>query len=146
MTDSNKAENGYIGLQEPEGEMPPDPVKPYQVKSPLLRECMAEFLGTMVLVMFGDGVVAQVVLSEDTRGDFTSISLCWGLGILFGIHVSGGVSGGHINPAVTTTLALYGRFEWRKVIPYIIAQIFGAFVAAFLVWAVYCPMFNTIDP
>ncbi|ETK81065.1 hypothetical protein L915_13400, partial [Phytophthora nicotianae] len=132
---TGKVENGYVGLQEPEVEMPPDPVKPFQVKSPLLRECLAEFIGTMVLVMFGDGVVAQVVLSENTKGEYININLCWGLGVLFGIHVSGGVSGAHINPAVTTTLALYGRFEWRKVIPYIIAQILGAFVAAFLVWA-----------
>ncbi|KAG2790245.1 hypothetical protein JG687_00016804 [Phytophthora cactorum] len=60
-----------------------------------------------------------------------------GVGILFGIHVSGGVSGAHINPAITTTLALFKRFQWRKVIPYIVAQTLGAFVAAFLIWAVY---------
>jgi MIP family channel proteins len=144
---NDKVESGYVGLQEPEVEMPPsDLTKPYQVKSPLLRECLAEFVGTLVLILFGDGVVAQVVLSENTKGDYININLCWGLGVLFGIHVSGGVSGAHINPAVTTTLALYGRFEWRKVIPYIIAQVLGAFVAAFIVWAVYNPMFNVIDP
>ncbi|CAH0486945.1 unnamed protein product [Peronospora farinosa] len=120
--------------------------KPYQIKSPLLRECMAEFLGTMVLIMFGDGVVAQVVLSEGSRGDYFSINLCWGLGVLFGIHVSGGISGAHLNPAVTTTLALFGRFERRKVIPYITAQVLGAFVAAFIVWAVYSPMIHKMDP
>ncbi|KAF1790030.1 Aquaporin-like [Phytophthora cactorum] len=60
-----------------------------------------------------------------------------GVGILFGIHVSEGVSGAHINPAITTALALFKRFQWRKVIPYIVAQTLGAFVAAFLIWAVY---------
>ncbi|ETM40999.1 hypothetical protein L914_13195 [Phytophthora nicotianae] len=142
-----KDKDGYVGVQDADVAMMPAPVaKPYQVKSPLLRECMAEFIGTMVLIMFGDGVVAQVVLSENTKGEYININLCWGLGVLFGIHASGGVSGAHLNPAVTTTLAIFGRLEWRKVIPYIIAQILGAFVAAFLVWAVYCPMFSTIDP
>ncbi|KAE9044978.1 hypothetical protein PR002_g2485 [Phytophthora rubi] len=61
---NDKAENGYVGLQEADVEITSMPVKNYQVKSPLLRECMAEFIGTMVLIMFGDGVVAQVVLSH----------------------------------------------------------------------------------
>lgn len=142
-----KDKDGYIGVQDADVAMTSTPVaKPYQVKSPLLRECMAEFIGTMVLILFGDGVVAQVVLGENTKGEYININLCWGLGVLFGIHASGGVSGAHLNPAVTTTLAIYGRLEWRKVIPYIIAQVLGAFVGAFIVWAVYCPMFNTIDP
>jgi MIP family channel proteins len=140
-------DNGYVGLQEPDvSGIVAEPTKPFQVKSPLLRECLAEFIGTLVLIMFGDGVVAQVVLSESTKGEYININLCWGLGVLFGIHFSGGVSGAHLNPAVTTTLALFGRFEWRKVIPYIIAQVLGAFVAAFVVYIVYYPMFNAIDP
>ena len=133
-------------MQEADGAKMPTPSRPYQVQSPLLRECMAELLGTMVLVMFGDGVVAQVVLGEGSKGQYININLCCGLGVLFGIHVSGGVSGAHLNPAVTTTLALFGRFEWRKVIAYITAQVFGAFVAASIFWAVYYPMFNKIDP
>ncbi|RLN90242.1 hypothetical protein BBJ28_00005663 [Nothophytophthora sp. Chile5] len=147
LSASDKLENGFIQVQTPRAQVftPPTP-KPYQAKSPLLRECLAEFLGTMILVLFGDGVVAQVTLSENTKGDYTNMCLCWGIGILFGIHVSGGVSGAHINPAVTTTLALFRRFEWRKVPAYILAQVLGAFVAAFIIWAVYHPMFNVIDP
>ncbi|KAG3245000.1 hypothetical protein PI124_g10238 [Phytophthora idaei] len=100
----------------------------------------------MVMIMFGDGVVAQVVLGEGTKGEYININLCWGLGVLFGIHVSGGVSGAHLNPAVTTTLAWFGRMEWKKVPYYVISQILGAFAAAFVVWVVYYPMFNVIDP
>ncbi|CAI5714359.1 hypothetical protein KXD40_008164 [Peronospora effusa] len=137
----------YSGIQDADvAKTPTPPQKPYQIKSPLLRECMAEFLGTMVLIMFGDGSVAQVVLSEGSKGGYFNINLGWGLGVLFGIHLSGGISGAHLNPAVTTTLALFGRFERRKVIPYIIAQVLGAFVAAFILWAVYSPMIHKIDP
>ncbi|KAL3671122.1 hypothetical protein V7S43_004304 [Phytophthora oleae] len=120
-------------------------IRPYQLKSPLIRECLAEFLGTLILVLFGDGAVAQVTLSENTKGNYTTLCLGWGVGILFGIHVAG-ISGAHLNPAITTTLALFKRFEWRKVVPYIVAQTLGAFVAAFLIWAVYKPLFDAIDP
>ncbi|KAE9252027.1 hypothetical protein PF002_g4032 [Phytophthora fragariae] len=65
----DKIESGYVGVQDPDVLVNLEPAKPYQVKSPLLRECIAEFLGTMVMIMFGDGVVAQVVLSEGTKGD-----------------------------------------------------------------------------
>lgn len=142
----DKFENAYVGVQENDVIMDYKPLRPCQVESQLVRECFAEFLGTFVLVTFGDGVVAQVVLSEGTKGEYLSISLCWGLGVLFGIHVSGGVSGAHLNPAVTTTLACFGRMDWKKVPCYILSQFLGAFAAAFVVWAVYCPLFDVIDP
>uniref|UniRef100_M4BD99 Aquaporin n=1 Tax=Hyaloperonospora arabidopsidis (strain Emoy2) TaxID=559515 RepID=M4BD99_HYAAE len=145
MNPSNKPEDQYFGSHEPDIKAATEVSKPYQVKSPLLRECLAEFIGTMVLIMFGDGVVAQVKLGGGNHGDYLSINLCWGLGVLFGIHASGGVSGGHLNPAVTTTLFLYGRIERRKVIPYIIAQVLGAFVAAFFVWAIYYPLLDPVS-
>jgi MIP family channel proteins len=147
LSSSEKYENGFVRIQTPRAEVfTPPPPKPYQIKSPLFRECLAEFLGTLILVLFGDGAVAQVTLSENTKGNYTTLCLGWGVGILFGIHVSGGVSGAHINPAITTTLALFRRFEWRKVVPYIVAQTLGAFVAAFLIWAVYKPLFDAVDP
>ncbi|CAI5723315.1 unnamed protein product [Peronospora destructor] len=88
-SDISKDKDGYYyGIQDADvAKMPTPPPKSYQIKSPLLRECMAEFLGTMVLIMFGDGVVAQVVLSEGSKGGYFNINLCWGLGVLFGIHV-----------------------------------------------------------
>ncbi|KAI9909707.1 hypothetical protein PsorP6_014784 [Peronosclerospora sorghi] len=137
----------YAAVQSPHQLLMDGPIdRPFQLKSSLLRECLAEFLGTFILVLFGEGVIAQVVLSEGTKGDYTTICLGWGVGILLGIHVSGGVSGAHINPAITTTLALFHRFEWRKVIPYIVAQTIGAFVAAALVYAIYKPLFDIADP
>ncbi|OWZ16011.1 Aquaporin [Phytophthora megakarya] len=124
----------------------PAPIKAYQSKSPLLRECMAEFLGMLVFILFGTGVVAQVVLSEGTKGEFLSINLGWGLGILFGIHVCGGVSGAHLNPAVTLSLALFRRFKWKKVPVYWLAQLLGAFAASAIVCMVYAPLINVADP
>ena len=118
----------------------------------LLAELIAEFLGTMVLILFGNGVVAMVVLfghgvpGEVVNGGFTNITLAWGLAVTMGIYVAGKVTGAHINPAVTITLAAFRGFPWRKVIPYSIAQIAGAFVAAALVFWNYHPAFLRADP
>ncbi len=105
-------------------------------------ECIAEFLGTLVLILFGDGCVA-------TFGLFTGIDpvpfaknwmiivLGWGLAVMLGIYVAGAISGAHINPAVTLAFAARGKFPWSKVIPYIVAQVLGAFVAAAILYFVY---------
>mmetsp|Transcript_70109 Transcript_70109/g.146640 ORF Transcript_70109/g.146640 Transcript_70109/m.146640 type:complete len:286 (-) Transcript_70109:465-1322(-) len=116
------------------------------VKNEFARECFAEFLGTFVLLMFGDGVVAQVVLSNNGAGEYLSINLCWGLGVVFGIHAAGGISGAQLNPAVTTTLALFGRMPAWKVPGYILCQVLGAFLAGLMVLAVYWPLFQEKDP
>ena len=81
------------------------------------REVLAEFLGTFVLIVFGVGVVAQVVLSQQTAGTFLSINLAWGLAVTMGCYVAGGVSGAHLNPAVTIALAVHRGFPWNKVAP-----------------------------
>lgn len=109
-------------------------------------EAGAEFLGTFVLIMFGDGVVATCVagLSQSGRSglafgtpDWILIIWGWGLAVTFGVYVAGGVSGAHINPAVTFAQALRRGFPWRKVPAYVVAQIAGAFVAAALVYFNY---------
>jgi glycerol uptake facilitator-like aquaporin len=74
----------------------------------LLRELLAEFLGTFILIVFGVGVVAQVVLSKKLAGDFLSINIAWGLAVTMGCYVSAGVTGAHLNPAVTLALAVNG--------------------------------------
>ncbi len=111
----------------------------------LARELRAEFLGTFVLIMFGVGVVAQVVLSGGANGSYLSINLCWGLAVAMGVYVAAGVSGAHINPAVTVALAAHRGFPWRKVLPYIAAQVAGAFLASLVVFLVYREAFDAFD-
>src|SRR5574341_29151 len=111
-----------------------------------LRESAAEFLGTFVLIAFGTGVVAEVVLSGGANGSALSIHLAWGFAVTMGIYVSAGVSGAHLNPAVTLALAVFRGFPWRKVVPYALAQTTGAFVAAALVFWNYREAFAKADP
>jgi glycerol uptake facilitator protein len=114
------------------------------------QEFLAEFFGTMVLILFGDGVVAMVVLFGDkiagSAGGYTNIVLGWGLAVTFGIYVAGTVSGAHLNPAVTLALAATKRFPWSKVVHYIVAQFAGAFVAALLLFVNYHPKWIQVDP
>ena len=107
------------------------------MSNPTLRESAAEFFGTFILIMFGVGVVAQVVLSGRSAGDYQSINIGWGLAVTMGVYVAAGVSGAHLNPAVTLALAAYRGFPWRKVLPYCAAQIAGAFAASAVVFATY---------
>lgn len=103
----------------------------------LTRELAAEFLGTLVLVTFGVAVVAQVTLGASKNGEYLSINLGWGLAVTMGVFVAGGVTGAHLNPAVTLALACWRGFSWGKVIPYCLAQLAGAFIAAAIVYATY---------
>ncbi|KAG9295699.1 hypothetical protein G9A89_001716 [Geosiphon pyriformis] len=109
------------------------------------REPFAEFLGTFTLVSFGLGGVAQFVLSRGSNGDWLTVALSFGFGLALAIAVSGSVSGGHLNPAVTITLAVYRRFSWLKVPVYIISQFLGAFVAAAVVYANYSSAISAYD-
>ncbi|TEB29964.1 aquaporin [Coprinellus micaceus] len=102
-----------------------------------LREPFAEFVGVMVLILFGNGVNCQVTLSKGTAGDWNTITQGWGIGTAMGVWVSGGISGGHINPAVTLALAAYRGFPWKKVPIYIFAQVLGGFTGAALTYANY---------
>jgi glycerol uptake facilitator protein len=110
----------------------------------MLAELIAEFLGTMVLILFGDGVVAMVVLFD--KGGYTNITIGWGLAVTMGIYVAGKISGAHLNPAVTLTLAAFRGFPWSKVLPYSLAQILGGLVGAALVYVTYRPKFLAVDP
>jgi MIP family channel proteins len=111
----------------------------------VLREMLAEFFGTFILIVFGVGVVAQVVLSKNSAGTFLSINIAWGLAVAMGCYVSAGVTGGHLNPAVTLALAARRAFPWNKVAPYAIAQIAGAFVASAVVFVTYHDALNAFD-
>jgi glycerol uptake facilitator protein len=121
-------------------------------KPSLIAELLAEFLGTFVLILFGTGVVAMVVLFPSSspgaivHGGYTNITLGWGLAVTMGIYVAGKVSGAHLNPAVTLSLAVFRGFPWRKVLPYSLAQTAGAFAAAALAYWDYLPVFRQLDP
>jgi glycerol uptake facilitator protein len=110
----------------------------------LVGELAAEFAGTMILILFGVGVVAQV--AGGGIGDHDSIAWAWGLGVMLGVYVAGRISGAHLNPAVTIALAVFKGFSWRKVAPYSIAQFLGAFVAALLVRWNYTEVLHAADP
>jgi MIP family channel proteins len=111
----------------------------------LSRELFAEFFGTFVLIVFGVGVVAQVVLSKQAAGSFLSINIAWGLAVAMGCYVSAGVTGAHLNPAVTLALAVRRDFPWRKVLPYALAQFAGAFVASAVVYITYHEALTAFD-
>ena len=121
-------------------------------KPTLAAELSAEFIGTLVLILFGNGVVAMVVLfgngtpGEIVNGGFTNITIGWGLAVMMGIYIAGKISGAHLNPAVSVALATFRGFPWAKVAPYSVAQIAGAFVGSALVYWNYLPAFHKIDP
>jgi glycerol uptake facilitator protein len=110
-------------------------------------EMVAEFLGTMIIILFGNGVVAMVVaaLNQSGRGpkpfvasaDWLLIAWGWGFAVCFAVYVAGGVSGAHLNPAVTLAMALRRGFAWAKVPGYMAAQVLGAFTGAAIVYANY---------
>jgi len=124
----------------------------------LYGELMSEFLGTFVLIAFGDGVVAMAVAGLpgsgrtsspttifDAAGDWLLITWGWAMAVAFGVWVAGGVSGAHINPAVTLAFAVRRKFAWNKVLPYWVAQVAGAFVGAALVLLVYTNAINAFN-
>ncbi|MEV0145416.1 MULTISPECIES: MIP/aquaporin family protein [unclassified Nonomuraea] len=110
----------------------------------MLGELAAEFAGTLILILFGVGVVAQVVAGG--FGDHDSIAWAWGLGVTLGVYVAARISGAHLNPAVTIAMAVFKGFEWRKVAPFSLAQIAGAFVAALIVRFNYTEVLAKVDP
>jgi MIP family channel proteins len=109
------------------------------------REMLAEFLGTFVLIVFGVGVVAQTVLSKQGAGSPLSINIAWGLAVTMGCYVCAGVTGAHLNPAVTVALAVHRRFPAGKVAPYVVAQLLGAFVASAVVYVTYREALTAFD-
>lgn len=105
---------------------------------------IAELIGTALLILLGDGVVANVLLN-DTKGNnggLIVITTAWGLAVFVGVVVAGPYSGAHLNPAVTIGLAIAGKFDWALVPSYIAAQMLGAFIGAFLVWLMYYDHFK----
>jgi len=112
---------------------------------------MAEFAGVAVFLIIGTGVDCQVVLSADTaiassqRGNFLSVNFGWAIGLALGVWVSGGISGGHINPAITLAMATWRGFPWRKVPGYILAQVLGGIFGSAIVYGNYINAINILE-
>jgi len=116
------------------------------VKQDSIGELLGEFFGTMILILFGVGVVAQVVAGGPGLGDHDSIAWAWGFGVTLGVYTAARLSGAHLNPAVTIALATFKRFSWAKVGPYCVAQTAGAFVAAIIIRFTYANYIDALDP
>ncbi|MFW5714563.1 MAG: MIP/aquaporin family protein, partial [Brevefilum sp.] len=102
-------------------------------KNIIIKEIIGEVVGTFILILLGVGVNAHVSIGprlSATAYNWVAIALGWGLGYGIAIYIVDGVSSAHLNPAVTLALAVKGEFPWKKVIPYFIAQILGAFLGA----------------
>lgn len=117
-----------------------------------IGEVLGEFAGTFTLILFGVGSVAMAVaaLPESGRGTFDTaswliIAFGWAMGVTFGVYVAGGVTGAHLNPAVTLALAIRRGFPWKKVPTYILSQLAGAFVAAILLYSVYGASIDALE-
>jgi glycerol uptake facilitator protein len=117
-----------------------------------LGDALGEFAGTFILIMFGVGSVAMAVaaLPESGRGEFDTaswliIAFGWGFGVTFGVYAAGGITGAHLNPAVTLAFAMWRKFPWRKVPAYMLAQVAGAFVAALLLYQIYGASIDAVE-
>ncbi|WP_205510577.1 MIP/aquaporin family protein [Longitalea arenae] len=109
----------------------------------------AEFIGTMFLILLGTGVVANVILkgTKGNAGGWMVITTGWALAVFVGVVIAGPYSGAHLNPAVSIGLAIAEKFQWSEVPMYILAQVLGAMLGAFLAWCIYKDHFNqTSDP
>ena len=114
-----------------------------------MQSYLAELLGTMILVLLGDGVVANVLLqrSKGQNSGWIVVTTGWGVAVAIAVYAVGRISGAHLNPAVTIALATIGSFSWAQVPGYIAAQMIGAFLGAVLVWLTYLPHWReTPDP
>ncbi|WP_185876985.1 MIP/aquaporin family protein [Blattabacterium cuenoti] len=106
-----------------------------------MTKICAEIIGTMILIFLGNGVVANVILSKtkghNKNGEWITIAMGWALAVFMGIIVSSPYSGSHLNPCVTISFAIVGRFDWNMVPFYIFSQLIGAMLGSILVWILY---------
>ncbi|NXH68284.1 AQP9 protein, partial [Hydrobates tethys] len=113
----------------------------FALKNSLIKEALSEFLGTFILIALGCGCVGQAVLSRGAHGGPMTVSVGFAMAVTIAVYVSGGVSGGHINPAVSLAMCVAGRLKWTKLPIYILAQLLGAFVGAAAVFGIYYDAF-----
>lgn len=113
----------------------------------LVTKCIFEFIGTLVLILLGDGVCCATSLNKSKAqgAGWVVVTLGWGLAVMCGVFIAGPYSGAHLNPAVTLGFALAGQFEWCAVLPYIAAQMAGGLAGAVLVYIFYKDHFDATD-
>lgn len=117
------------------------------METPFLTKCLFEFIGTLVLILMGDGVVANNCLkgTKGNNGGWIVITIAWGLAVMCGVLIAGPYSGAHLSPAVTLGFAVAGAFPWAQVAGYIAAQMLGAFCGATLVYIYYKDHYDITD-
>jgi glycerol uptake facilitator protein len=120
---------------------------PVNYTAPPMQAYLAEAIGTMMLVLLGDGVVANVLLarSKGQHAGWMVVATGWGVAVAIAVYAVGRISGAHLNPAVTIALATIGSFPWAQVPGYVLAQIVGAIAGAVLVWIAYLPHWSVTD-
>ena len=108
---------------------------------------IAELTGSALLIILGDGVVANVILNKTkgNNGGLISITMGWGMAVFVAVYATASISGAHLNPAVTIALATIGKFEWALVPGYLLAQLLGCMIGAFIVWLAYRQHFNATE-
>lgn len=113
----------------------------------LLTKCIFEFIGTLVLILLGDGVCCATSLNKSKAqgAGWVVVTFGWGLAVMCGVFIAGPYSGAHLNPAVTLGFAVDGLFEWCAVLPYIVAQMLGGFAGAVLVYMFYKDHFDVTE-
>jgi glycerol uptake facilitator protein len=109
-----------------------------------MNEFTAELIGTMILILLGNGVVANVILkgTKGNSGGWMAITTGWALAVYVGVVLASPYSGAHLNPAVTLALAITGKFAWSKVVMFVLAQLIGSILGSVIVWVVYRDHFN----
>uniref|UniRef100_A0A1E1X3P2 Putative aquaporin n=1 Tax=Amblyomma aureolatum TaxID=187763 RepID=A0A1E1X3P2_9ACAR len=116
-----------------------------KIKNATLREALSEFMGTFVLVLFGNAVLASLTFERAGVVSYTAAFWGWGLALTLGVLVAGGASGAHLNPAVTVALVTVRKCSWRKILPYMAAQYLGAFLAAVVLFVTYSGALTQFD-
>lgn len=112
-----------------------------------MTQIFSEFLGTMILILLGDGVCAAVNLkkSKAEASGWIVIAFGWAMAVTIAVYIAGYMGPAHLNPAVTIAMAMTGSFEWSLVVPFIVAQVLGAVVGAVLVWLAYLPHWQVTE-
>ncbi|XP_061572833.1 aquaporin-10a [Cololabis saira] len=108
-----------------------------KVRNALVRECMAELLGTFILLLFGCSAAAQVKTSKETKGQYLSVNMAFSVGVMSAMYLTKGITGAHLNPAVTLSFCVLGQVRWSRLVPYCLSQVLGAYLASGLVYLVY---------